>query len=63
VEQLAVGVGNNEQPLASVRGSCVGCSNSAPSRIEPQGGKVGEDVGKPKSKVSGHVLQDDPAGS
>jgi hypothetical protein len=58
-----MGVGNNEEPFQSVRRAGVGCSNSAPSRIEPQGGKVGEDVGKPKSKVSGHVLQDDPAGS
>lgn len=58
-----MGVGNNEQPLPSVRGSGVGRSNNTPPRIEPQGGKVGEDVGKPKSKVSGHVLQHDPAGS
>jgi hypothetical protein len=63
VEQLAVGVGNNEEAFASVRGSGVGCSNNAPPRIEPQAGKVGEDVGKPKSKVSGHVLQHDPSGS
>nr|WP_242619333.1 hypothetical protein [Actinomadura fibrosa] len=38
-------------------------AKSDPLRIEPEAGKVGEDVGKPKSKVMFDVLKDREAGS
>ncbi len=60
------GVGSNgedEEPAALVRSTDLGRAYNAPLRIEPETGKVGEDVGKPKSKVVCDVLKDRVAGS
>ncbi|MFJ7417849.1 hypothetical protein ACIQXD_04455 [Streptomyces uncialis] len=43
--------GEDEEPPAFVRGADVRRAKSAPLDIEPEGGKVGEDVGKSESKV------------
>ncbi|MEU3198476.1 hypothetical protein [Streptomyces sp. NPDC006996] len=51
---LAFGVGRageDEQALTLVGGSHIGRSYSRPFRIEPERGKIGEDVGKPKSNM------------
>ena len=44
--------GDDEEPGALVGRADVGRSYNRPFRIEPEVGKVSEDVGKPKSKVS-----------
>jgi hypothetical protein len=63
-DALGVGrAGEDEQALPLVGGTDVGRSNSAPLRIEPESGKVGEDIGKPKSNVSCDVLKEAEAGS
>ena len=59
----AIGVGQEPEPFPSVRGSNVGRGEQTPFRIEPEFGKVGEDVRKPESNKVGHVLQEDEARS
>jgi hypothetical protein len=49
--------------LASVRGTNGGCGQHSPFRIEPEGGKVCEDVCKTCPNKSGDVLQEDVSGS
>jgi hypothetical protein len=48
---LAVGVGNNEESLPTVRSSDIGRSNNCPFRSEPRFGKVGEDSVESENKV------------
>ncbi|GAA2400281.1 hypothetical protein GCM10010255_36520 [Streptomyces coeruleofuscus] len=55
--------GEDEEPASLVRSADLVRAYNAPLRIEPETGKVGEDVGKPKSKVVCDVLQDRIAGS
>jgi len=56
-------LGEDEKALALVCGSDIGRSYSRPLRIEPERGKVGEDVGKPKSNVPCDVLKQAESGS
>ena len=59
---LAVGVpqgGPEPEPVAFVRGANGGRRETRPLRIEPELGKVGEDVREPVSNKLGHVLQED----
>jgi hypothetical protein len=51
-------VGNDEQSFSSVGRSNVGRWNNCPFRIEPDFGKVSEDIGKSQSEVASDVLQD-----
>jgi len=44
--------------LPFVRGTNVGCGEQTPFRIEPEVGKVGEDVRQPCPNKSGDVLQE-----
>ena len=62
-ESPATGVGQNEDPLASVGRAGIRCAYSRPFRIEPEGGKVSEDLIESQSKVSCDILQHDDAGS
>jgi len=55
---VTLGVGQDEEPISSVRGSNVGRGEHAPLRIEPERGKVAKDVGEPKRKVSSDVLEE-----
>ncbi|MFF5788208.1 hypothetical protein ACFY8P_25005 [Streptomyces sp. NPDC012693] len=60
------GVGSNgeeDEPAPLVGSADLRRRYNAPLRIEPEVGKVGEDVGKPKSKVVCDVLKDRVAGS
>lgn len=60
---VAFGVGHDPDALASVRCSN-GCrAEQAPFRIEPEVGKVVEDMGEPESNKLGDVLQQDESGS
>lgn len=59
----ACGVGNDEEPLASVGCPGVGRSYSAPPDMHPHFGKVGEDSVESESKVPCDVFSDDEAGS
>jgi len=60
----AVGVGSSEEQAGSpVRGAGIGRAYNSPFDIEPDGGKVGEDSVKPKSKVCCDVLTDELSGS
>jgi hypothetical protein len=64
--RFAVGVlsrGQDEQALAAVGSADLGRANSAPLRIEPERGKVGEDIGESEGKVPCDVLKDRVAGS
>lgn len=56
-------MGHEPEPLASVRGTNVGRAEQTPLRIEPELGKVGEDVRQPVSNKLGDVLQHDEARS
>jgi hypothetical protein len=61
---VAFGVGQKPEALASVGGANVGRGQQTPLRIEPEAGKVGEDVRKPSGSHNvGDVLQEDVAGS
>jgi len=42
---LALGVGHEPEPLTLVRGTNGGCGEQTPFRIEPERGKVSEDMG------------------
>lgn len=56
----AVVVGHSEYPdsVASVRGANLGRGEQTPFRIEPEVGKVGEDVREPRPNKSWDVLQE-----
>lgn len=63
-QSLAIGVGQNEESVSSVRGTGIGRSNSSPLRIEPEAGKAVEQAREAALRGEGaHVLQDDDAGS
>ena len=60
---IVVGVGHDPDAFPSVRGAN-GCrAEQTPFRIEPELGKVVEDVGEPESNKLGDVLQQDESGS
>ena len=60
---IVVGVGPDPDAFPSVRGAN-GCrAEQTPLRIEPELGKVMEDVGEPESNKRGDVLQQDESGS
>jgi len=66
IASCAVGVlsnGEDEQAPTLVGSADVGRAYSRPFRIEPELGKVGEDVGKSESKVVCDVLKERVAGS
>lgn len=59
----AAGVPHEPEPRAEVRGAN-GCrAEQTPLRIEPELGKVVEDMGEPESNKLGDVLQQDESGS
>jgi hypothetical protein len=65
-QSRAAGVGRpggEPQPLTLVGCTDIRRSQSRPLRIEPESGKVGEDIGKPKSNVSCDVLKEAESGS
>ena len=59
----AFGVGHEPEPFAFVRGANGGRGEQTPFRIEPEVGKVGEDVREPESNKLGDVLQQDESRS
>jgi hypothetical protein len=62
----ALGVGRpgeDEQALALVGGADIRRADSAPLRIEPEGGKVGQDGVESEGKVPCDVLKDRELGS
>jgi hypothetical protein len=60
---VALGVGNQEEPITSVMGA-KGCRwDAVPFRIEPARGQVPENSLNPPNKESCHVLHEDVAGS
>lgn len=56
-------MGHEPEPFTLVRGANGGRGEQTPFRIEPEGGKVSEDVGQSRSNNSRHVLQHDEARS
>jgi hypothetical protein len=61
---FACGVGSNdEQSLASVRGTNIGCPNNRPRCVVPDRGKVFEDNVEPSPEMCGDVFQDNETGS
>lgn len=59
----ARGVGQEPEPVASVWRANLGRREQTPLRIEPELGKVGEDVRQPESNKLGDVLQEDESRS
>lgn len=55
--------GEEEEAVALVGSADLRRANSAPLRIEPEGGKVGEDGVESESKVTADVLKDRDSGS
>jgi len=60
---VAVGVGHNPYPIASVRGANSGSGYAVPLRIQPERGQISENSVKPPNKECCDVLHDDEAGS
>jgi hypothetical protein len=60
---LASGVGNNEDPLAEVRGTNRGSRNNLPLRVIPHLGQSRDDNVESSLDESGDVLHEDVAGS
>ena len=56
---IAVGVGQEPEAFAAVGGTNGGRTETTPFRIEPEVGKVGEDVWEAEPNKSGDVLQVD----
>ena len=63
LQSRAIGVGHEPKPLALVRGANGGRGEQTPLRIEPEVGKVGEDVREPEPNKLGDVLQQDESRS
>lgn len=59
----ALGVGQDPDAFALVRCASLGRGVQTPLRIEPEVGKVGEDVREPGPNKSGDVLQEDESRS
>jgi hypothetical protein len=62
---LAIAVGHNPKPLATVRGTHVVCADAMPFRIVPVLGKLPENAAQPvgSSSDAWNVLHEDDAGS
>lgn len=60
---VAVAVGQDPDPLPLVRCASLGRGVQTPLRIEPEVGKVGEDVREPGPNKSGDVLQENESRS
>ena len=56
---VAVGVGQNEHPLASMRGTDIRRSNTRPLRIEPCFGQLREDLVEPARAKLADIFHDD----
>lgn len=56
-------MGHEPEPFTLVRGTNGGCGEQTPFRIEPELGKVTEDVREPVLDDSGDVLQEHPSRS
>ena len=56
-------MGQEEESFAPVRRADVGRSEQIPFDIAPERGKVGQDVGEPKRKVSGDVFAEEESGA
>lgn len=52
-------MGQEEESVSLVRRANIGRSHTTPLDREPDGGKVGKDLGEPKRKVSSHVLAEE----
>lgn len=63
LQSRAVGMGQKPPPLAVVACANLGRGEQTPFRIEPEVGKVGEDMGEPVLDHSPDVLQEDEARS
>jgi hypothetical protein len=59
IPSCALGVSQQPDPFASVRCANGGRREQTPFRIEPEVGKLGEDVRQPESNKLGDVLQED----
>lgn len=57
-----MGVGQDEDPLSSLRGSDIGRTYARPLRIEPERGQVSENVSKPRKEAC-DVFQEHVSGS
>jgi hypothetical protein len=55
----ALGVGNHEEPITSVRGAKGGSGDTIPLRIIPARGKVCEHCGKSSTAQGGNVFDED----
>ena len=63
-ESVATGVGSKDpESLPSVAPANVGASQHSPLRIEPDGGKVGEDGVEPEREMAPDVLKECVSGS
>lgn len=64
-QSLSSGVGpsEDEDPLASVGSSDVGCANTRPRRIEPECGKIGEHVVEAATNEPANVLEEHELGA
>jgi hypothetical protein len=62
LESLASGLGHKPKALTAVSGTNVGRCEQTPFRIEPELGKVTEDMGKSCSNNSWDVLQEEVLG-
>jgi hypothetical protein len=60
---LDLGVGNEPDPVTSVRGANGCCWDTIPDRIIPARGQVSENVSQPETKQAWYVLHDDIEGS
>jgi len=61
--ELALGVGNHEDPVTEVRGADGGSGYAVPLRVIPARGQVSEYVAKSPLKETWDVLQQHPCGS
>jgi hypothetical protein len=60
---IVFGVGNNPDPISSVRGANGGSWDAIPRRIVPERGQASENVSHPETKQAWDVLHDDETGS
>ena len=63
VAAIAVHVGNNPHPVASVGSANGGSWYAIPCRVVPERGQVSENFSHPEIKQAWDVLHDDEAGS
>jgi hypothetical protein len=60
---LAIGVGNNPDPVATVRGTNGGSWSAIPDSIIPERGQVAEDPVEALRPERGDIFHDDPSWS